>query len=127
MLKVDKVELEKRFRTGDWNYVFEQAIKISDYVVSQSFSIYDQVLKEDMIQECMENLWKKIMAGKCDPNQNIFSFIWQNSEFRILEMLRKEKNRKGIATFVSYDSKDYEIYSEESHIGNRYAVSDEEG
>lgn len=119
MLDVDKEELTIRFKKSDWNYVFEQASKISDFIISQEFKIFDPEIKNDLRQECVENLWKKILAGKCDPNQNIFSFFWKNSQYRILEILRKEKNRKRIAVFVSYELRDYEIYGE-TNTGEKY-------
>jgi hypothetical protein len=124
VLNVDKVELQKKFKESNWEYVFKQAYEISEFVISEEFKIYDSTIKEEMKQECMENLWKKIIAGKCDPEQNLFSFFWKNSRFRILEMLRKENNRKRIATFVPYESKDYEIYKDENGIGERYSTRD---
>jgi hypothetical protein len=72
----------------------------------------------------MENLWKKVLANKCDPELNLFSFFWKNSRFRILEILRKQNNRKRIATFVPYDLKDYEIYGE-TNAGEKYNCYDE--
>ena len=125
MLNIDKEELERRYKEGDWEYVFSQAYSISDFIISHYFKIFDISIKEDMKQECMENLWKKVIAGKCDPEQNLFSFFWKNSMFRILEILRKEKNRKGIATFVSYENKDYEIYGESSDNGSKYNYESE--
>lgn len=124
MLNVNKEELQKKFKESDWEYVFKQAYNISEFVISDEFKIYDPIVKEEMKQECMENLWKKITAGKCDPNQNLFSFFWMNSRFRILEILRKENNRKRIATFVPYESKDYEIYKDENGVGEKYATHD---
>ena len=126
MLNVNKEELQKKFKSNDWEYVFDQAYKISEFILSDEFKIYDPVLKEEMKQECMENLWKKIQAGKCDPEQNLFSFFWKNSRFRILEILRKENNRKRIATFIPYESKDYEIYTDATGVGEKYRVYDSE-
>jgi hypothetical protein len=126
LLNINKEELERHFREGDWEYVFAQAYYISDFILSQHFKIYDPSIKEDMKQECVENLWKKVIAGKCDPDQNLFSFFWKNSMFRILEMLRKEKNRKDIANFVSYDSKDYEIYRDDTGVGEKYRFVNEQ-
>jgi len=125
LLNINKEELEKRYKEGDWEYVFSQAYSISDFIISHYFKIFDISIKEDIKQECMENLWKKVLAGKCDPEQNLFSFFWKNSMFRILEILRKEKNRKGIATFVSYENKDYEIYEESSGNGSKYNYESE--
>jgi hypothetical protein len=75
-----------------------------------------------MKQECAENFLKKIEQGKVDGTRNIFSFIWKNSTFRILEILRKEGNRKRIAYFLPFDLVDYEVYKNEK-ISNKYTDS----
>jgi DNA-directed RNA polymerase specialized sigma24 family protein len=91
----------------------------------QKFKIYDEHYRQDMTQECLENLYKKVLRNKINPNDNIFSFIWTNSNFRILEILRKERNRKRIATFSSYDDLDNNNLSScidfDTNVGNRYA------
>jgi hypothetical protein len=51
----------------------------------------------------MLNLHKKIIQNKVDENNNIFSFIYTNSNYRILEIIRKERNRKKKVSFISYD------------------------
>ena len=103
MLEIDKNELNQKFRDKDWNYVFDVAYRISDYLLYQQYRIFDDELRADMAQECCLNLLKKVRQNKVDENKNIFSFIWKNSSYRILEILRKERHRKEIATFVSYD------------------------
>lgn len=105
-MDINKDLLIKKFEEGDLNYVFSQALIISDFVISDTFKIYDPDIKQDMQQECMENLWKKIIQGKVKKNKNLFAFIWKNSQFRILEILRKENNRRRIAQFSSYDEID---------------------
>lgn len=123
-MDIDKDKLSKKFKEKDWDYVFKEAETISNFLLINKFSIYDEEARNDMSQECLENLHKKILADKIDPDKNLFAFIWANSRFRILEILRKENNRRRIATFVNYDEleglsdyKDYELY-----LNNRESV-----
>lgn len=118
MLNINKEELKKKFKEEDWEYVFDKAGRISDFIIFQKFGIYDQYAREDLKQECLINFWSKIQAGKCDPERNLFSFIWQNSTFRILEVLRKENHRRRIARFVSFEAEDYITFQKE--IGKKY-------
>jgi DNA-directed RNA polymerase specialized sigma24 family protein len=108
-LDIDRVELSKRFKEKDWNYVFSEAYRISGFLLSNKYKIFDSEEADDMKQECVLNLLKKIEDEKVDPDRNLFSFIWQNSNYRILEILRKERNRKNIASFVSFDLADFEL------------------
>jgi hypothetical protein len=126
LLQINKQELEKKFIERDWEYVFDKAYQICDFLISQKFKVLDLDLKNDMIQECIENLWKKILDGKVEENRNMFSFIWKNSVFRILEILRKDSNRKRIAMFVSYDTNDFEIYKGDSAWGEKYKGMEDE-
>jgi len=116
-MDINKEELSLKFKEKDWNYVFDKAQTISEFLLVNKFSIYDPDTRNDMVQECLENFYKKILAEKVDPDKNIFAFIWTNSRLRILEILRKERNRNRIATFTSYqelegmsDYIDYEVY-----------------
>lgn len=120
MLDIDKEELKNRFVKKDWNYVFDKVYKISEYLLIKEYNIYNPEILADMKQECAENFLKKINQGKVDETRNIFSFIWKNSTFRILELLRKEGNRKRIAYFMSFDLVDFEVYKNEN-ISNKYA------
>jgi len=104
MLSINKDELIQKFKLKDWDYVFKATYEITDYILIQNFRILDNDIRQDMVQECCENLYKKILQNKVKEDSNLFSFIWQNSTFRILEILRKEKKRKSIAFFVSYDN-----------------------
>ena len=123
MLDIDKEELRKKFLEEDWNYIFDKAYQISDFLIYHKFKIYDPDIASDIRQECVENLLKKIVKNKIDGNNNVFSFIWKNSTYRILEILRKERNRKKIATFMSFDLMDYEIYKNDD-ISERYAFNE---
>ena len=120
MLDVDKDELKKKFGEEDWEYVFDKTYKIAQFILSRSFKIWDPEKLDDMKQECAMNLFTKIQKGKVDPNNNIFAFIWKNSTFRILEILRKEANRKRIVSFINYDLVDYEIYKY-TEVNERYS------
>lgn len=104
MLNINKEELIQKFKKRDWEYVFNAAYRITDYILVQNFKITDADVRQDLVQECCENFYKKILSNKVQEDNNLFSFIWQNSTFRILEILRKERKRKAIASFVSYDT-----------------------
>lgn len=125
MLDVDKEELKTKFKEEDWNYVFDKAYQISNFLISKKFKIYDIEKAEDMKQECVLNLLSKIQKGKVDADNNVFAFIWQNSTFRILEILRKETNRRRIANFISYDLIDYEVFKLEDVV-ERYKPRESE-
>jgi DNA-directed RNA polymerase specialized sigma24 family protein len=103
MLKVNKIDLNKEYNKGDMNYFFKEAEKITDFILSRNYNVYDPEKRADMTQECLLNLWKKIEQGKVDGSKNLMSFVWKNSTYRILEMFRKENNRNRIVKFVSYD------------------------
>ena len=127
-MDIDKDKLSLKFKEGDWTYVFKDAQDISEFLVVSKFGIYDREVKNDMVQECLENFYKKILAKKVDPNKNLFAFIWANSRFRILEMLRKENNRSKIATFISYQAMegfsnyiDYEAYLDSENAKTKEA------
>ena len=119
MLDIDKEELKARFVREDWEYVFDKVYKISEFILMKNYSVYNPEILADMKQECAENFFKKIDQGKVDGTKNIFSFIWKNSTFRILEILRKEGNRKKIAYFMPFDLVDFEVYKDES-VTNKY-------
>ena len=121
-MDIDKKELSNKFKEEDWNYVFRQVQTISEFIIVSKFNIYDPEIRNDMMQECMENFHKKVIANKVDSDKNIFAFIWTNSRLRILEILRKERNRNRIATFTSYqDLEGLSNYLDyETNIGNRY-------
>lgn len=124
-MDIDKEELSKKFLEENWNYVFKQVYTITEFILISKFSIYDSEVRSDMIQECQENFFKKIIANKVDPNKNVFAFIWTNSRLRILEILRKQRNRNRIASFISYqDLNGVSNYVDfESNVGNRYRLS----
>ena len=123
-MDIDREKLSKKFKEKDYNYFFEQAKIITNFLLIQNFKIYNKEIREDISQECLENLWKKVLKGKINPDQNLFAFIWKNSQFRTLEIFRKEKNRNRIAKFSNYDDlndikiSDYIDYRKE--IGYKY-------
>jgi DNA-directed RNA polymerase specialized sigma24 family protein len=117
MLNIDKKELTQKFKEKDWKYVFDAAYKITDFILIQSFKINNSEVRQDIAQECCENFYKKILQNKVQEDNNIFSFIWQNSKFRILEILRKERKRKDIVNFVSYDNLIEKMVGEEEVYG----------
>ena len=102
-MDIDKSLLQKSFKEGNYEYFFSQAKKITDFVLIRSFGVYDEEIRNDMSQECLENLWKKIQAKKVDPSKDLMSFIWANSSFRIREIRRKENRRNSIAPMMAYD------------------------
>lgn len=103
MLEIDKRTLNEKYNKGDMKYFFSEAEKITDFILSRNYKIFDPEKRADITQECLLNLWKKIKSGKVDENKNLMSFIWKNSTYRILEIFRKERNRNKIARFVSYE------------------------
>jgi len=109
MLNIDKEILNEKYNAGDMNYFFDKAEKITDFVLTNRYKVYDTEKREDMKQECLENLWKKVKQGKVKKDLNLMSFIWTNSNFRIQEIFRKENNRHRIAPFISYDNDEYEF------------------
>jgi DNA-directed RNA polymerase specialized sigma24 family protein len=119
MLDIDKEVLKERFNKGDLNYVFKNADKIAGFIISSKYKIFDYDTANDIKQECLLNLFKKICDDKVNGDKNIFSFIWKNSNFRILEILRKERNREKIASFVPYETMDYEV-NKKSDVVYRY-------
>lgn len=119
MLNIDKEELKKKYKERNWNYVLKKASEISDFIISNKFKIFDFHEKEDIRQECVMNFWNKIVENKCDPDRNVFSFIWQNSTFKVLEILRKKNKRNSIAMFMPIESEDYITFAEE--LGDKYA------
>ena len=119
MLDIDKESLTSSFIERDWRSLYNSAYKISEFILNKEFKIFSPEIVEDMKQECVENLHKKILMGKVDPTKNIFSFIWKNSKFRILEILRKETNRRRIANFVPFDLVDFEV-NEHDEITRKY-------
>ena len=118
MLDINKETLNRKYNEGDMEYFFDKAEKITDFLLTRTYKIYDTDKRADMVQECLENLWKKIQQGKVDGSKNLMSFIWQNSKWRILEILRKENNRNRIAPFISYDCEEMEFLK---GIGSRYS------
>ncbi|RLD64550.1 MAG: hypothetical protein DRJ01_00520 [Bacteroidetes bacterium] len=109
MLDINKDILNEKYNEGDMEYFFDKASKIADFVLTKTYKVYDTEKRADMVQECLENLWKKVQQGKVDGSKNLMSFVWQNSTFRIKEILRKEKNRNRIAPFISYDNDEMEF------------------
>jgi hypothetical protein len=106
MLNIDKEKLKTDFKTKDYNSFFKQAYDITDYVCSRTYNIRDPDTRMDYVQDCLANLQLKINQGKVQEDNNLFSFIIQNSNFRILEILRKERKRNTKVKFVSYDTLD---------------------
>lgn len=121
-MEIDKDLLTKKYVEGDMNYFFEKALEISSFVIVDQFKIYNQDIIQDMKQECMENLWKKVITGKVNPDKNLFAFVWKNSYYRILEILRKDSNRNRIASMSCYDelSENSEYPEVAVNYGNKY-------
>jgi len=109
MLEINKEILNKKYNEGDMNYFFNDARKITDFILTKNYKVYDIEKRADMTQECLENLWKKVQQGKIKKDLNLMSFIWTNSNFRIKEIFRKENNRHRIAPFISYDNEEFEF------------------
>lgn len=102
-MTIDKEELKRKYQIGDYNYVFRKAQVISDFLLTRYFKVYDFDERQDLVQECLENFYKKIQQNKVDGSKNIFSFIWANSSFCIRERQRKQRKRNSIVQFHSLD------------------------
>ena len=125
-MDIDKIKLSQEFKKENWEYVFKDVLEISGFIISNNFKIYDPEIQNDIKQECAENFFKKIIQGKVDANKNLFAFIWKNSRFRILEILRKQTNRDRIAKFFSYDGLETTDYiNNQDGIRDKY-ISQEE-
>jgi len=109
MLDIDKEVLNEKYNNGDMEYFFSKAEKIADFLLTRNYKVFDSEKRADMVQECLENLWKKQLQGKIDGSKNLMAFIWKNSDFRIKEIFRKENNRNRIAPFISYDNEEFEF------------------
>lgn len=102
---VEKEELKKRFLNKDWDFVLDVCSRISSYILETTYkdNNLDIETRQDIVQECTMNFWIKIQQEKVDPENSIFNLIYKNSNFRILDFLRKDRNRKKKVTFCSYD------------------------
>lgn len=102
---VEKEELKKRFLARDWNFVLDVCSRVSMYILETTYkdNNFDFETRLDIAQDCTLDLWRKIQQNKIDPENNIFSLMYKNSNFRILDYLRKERNRKSKISFCSYD------------------------
>ena len=115
---VEKEELKKRFIKQDWNYVLDVCLKVSKYILETTYkdNNLDFETRQDIAQDCTLDFWRKIQQNKVDPENNIFSLIYKNSNFRILDYLRTQRNRKAKATFVSYDDYLEKVLGEEEIV-----------
>ena len=107
-MDVNKELLKESFLKKDFNTFFKEARTIADFVAVRKFGIFNDEERYDINQECLENLWIKITANKVDSTKDLFAFIWKNSEFKIMEIKRKENRREKIAPMYSYDEEDAE-------------------
>ena len=103
-MDIDKAVLNKSFIDKDFDSFFKMAKEITEFRLVRHYGVYNTEERSDMTQECLENLWKKILAGKVDPTKNLMGFIWQNSDYRIREIFRKKKRRTEIAPMLEYDN-----------------------
>jgi len=118
MLNIDKEKLKASYLEGNLEYFFEQAYKITDFLLSSKYSVKDKDKRADEVQDCMLNLLTKHQKGKIDKDStNMMAFIWSNSNFRKLEMLKTEKRRNKIAPMISYDIEENIHFLS---IGSRY-------
>lgn len=117
-MNIDKQILSEKFKKKDYDFFFKEAREITNFLLIRKYSVFDEEKRNDMTQECLENLWKKVIQEKINPDFNLMSFIWQNSTFKIGEIFRKENRRNRIAKFISIDEEKNEWTNKSS--GNRY-------
>ncbi len=115
---VEKEELKKRFINKDWNFVLDVCARVSNYILETTYkdNKIDLETRQDIVQDCTLDFWRKIQEDKVDPENNIFSLMYKNSNFRVLDFLRKDRNRKKKATFVSYDEYMENVIGEEDVV-----------
>jgi hypothetical protein len=108
-LAIDKKTLHSYYVDGDMNKFFKDSEKIVNYLLHQKYKFVDQEELEDVRQVCLMNLYQKHLEGKIkkfdkEGNEaNLYSFVWTNSNFRILDHLKKKSNRAKKITWISYD------------------------
>ena len=110
-MTIDKQELNEKFLIdNDWEYVFSKAYEISKFVIGRHFKILDEDSKEELAQRCVIDLWEKILSKKHEKyKKNIFSFIYNNSNFKVKDILKSVNSRNKIAQFVTLeDNMDFE-------------------
>lgn len=103
-MDIDKEELAKQLEKGNLDYVFVQAYQIASFVIYAKFNIADEEYANDLLQDCMADLLKKVIRKKIDTSKNVFAFIWANSRLTILDNMRRKRNRAKIVKFVSIES-----------------------
>lgn len=102
-MEINKIELKNEFIRKDYDSFFKHAFEIANFLIVRKYVIPKEE-REDIVQDCMESLWNKLVEGKIDPERgDLMSFIWRNSSFKILDYLKKKKRREGIAYMISYD------------------------
>lgn len=125
-MEINKEELKQKFKEQDMDYVFSKASEMAKFILIRKFNIFEKEKINDMAQECLIAFWKKILKNKVDPNNNVFSYMWQSHNYRILEILRKENNRKRIAKFVPYEEMEgsytLDILDFNSGESNKYQI-----
>lgn len=120
-MNVNKELLNQKLKEGDYEYVFLEGGKIVDFLLVKNYKILDTEKREDYKQECLLNFYKKIIDGKVDVNRNIFSFIWKNSNWRILELLRKERKRNNKVKFHNLETyEDLDFLSSVVECNSKY-------
>ena len=102
-LSIDKEEYNREFKDKNWEYIFKETKNIINFILENNYKILDENTKDDLIQECLENLWYKIQNNKIKNSDNLFGYVWKNSSFKIRELFRISKNKNKIAQFVSIE------------------------
>src|SRR6478609_6701121 len=108
-LGIDKKILHGYYIEGNMNAFFKEAEKVVNYLLRQKYKFNDEEELEDVRQTCLMNLYQKHIEGKIKPfdgngmPSNLFSFTWQNSNYRILDHLKKKTSRAKKIQFISYD------------------------
>ena len=91
------------------NAFFKESEKIVNYLLTQKYKFNDYEELEDIRQVCLMNLFQKHIEGKIkkfDANgadSNLFSFVYTNSNFRILDALKRKSTRASKIKWISYD------------------------
>lgn len=100
-MDIDKIKLKQNFVNKNYDEVFKDAREIAQYIIVRNYNIEDADSREDLCQDCLVSLWDKVIKNKINVDKgDLFSFIWRNSNFKILEVLRKKNRRKRIAPMI---------------------------
>ena len=109
-LGISKEFIHKAYVEENMDVFFKESEKIVSYLLVVKYKIFDEEERNDIKQDCLANLFLKHLQGKIKKYDdkglpaNLYSFVYTNSNYRILDHLKKKTNRAKKVQFVSYDA-----------------------